>query len=54
MTSAREEAAGFSAALQNTASEFIWCRLEKRRGNHYRGREVSKQNVHFHRHQAGL
>lgn len=52
--SAREEKAGFAAALKNTASEFVWCQLEKKRGKHYRGRAVSKQNVHFHRHQAGL
>lgn len=54
MTSAREEKAGFSAALKNTASEFIWYLLEKKREEHYRGRVVSKQSVHFHRHQTGL
>lgn len=53
MTSAREEKAGFSAALKNTVSEFIWYLLEKRE-EHYRGRVVSKQSVHFHRHQTGL
>lgn len=42
MTSAREEKAGFSAALKNTVSEFIWYLLEKRE-EHYRGRVVSKQ-----------
>lgn len=45
MTSAREEEAGFSAALKNTASEFVSYLLEKKREKHYRGRGVSKQSV---------
>lgn len=54
MTSAGEEIAGFAAALKNTASEFIWCQLGKKREKNYRGRAVSKENMSFHRHQARL
>lgn len=50
MTSAREEKSGFSAALKNTASDFVWYLLEEKREEHYRGRVVSKQSVLFHRH----